>query len=406
MAQDLPQYAITTSAARARKRLTVALWTTNLSSVIASNLTYIYLASFIYRQTGRIEWSNITLMCPMAIPVVACFGIASITRRSGPRRIFAVANGCALGITLLLLLVLGHYPLAALAGATLIGVVDALQRVTRIVALKAFYPDGDVKTAVPIALSAQFIAGGLAGVLMGLAPNEAAPAVVLPWIGALFALAGAVSLLLPVVPTQHASTVEANSSVSKLLGALDAHPEMRGHFVRVVMFIGVFQGFYNLSRVALPAHLLNLSDHYVGLLQLLSSAAMLVGASCFYASARRGWRFAGRREAALIGICIGASTMAVTLHSPALNFALYFVYILAFEIMFLQCQADLVEACPREHVGTMAAYQYAAMYVAMMVIMGLGSVAVPFIGLNGVALACGVLYVLLYARTRSRPKPA
>ena len=49
---------------------------------------------------------------------------------------------------------------------------------------------------------------------------------------------------------------------------------------------------------------------------------------------------------------------------------LYCFYIVAFEFLFLRCQAHLVEECPQEMVGTMVTYQYAAMYSAMLLVTG------------------------------------
>jgi hypothetical protein len=386
----------TPGARRAQRRLSTALWVTNLASVIASNLSYLYLASLVYRSTGVIEYANAVLMCPMIIPVLACVAMTTLTRRVSPRRLFIGANVTALACAAGLALSLHAAPLLALAGAALIGFADALQRVTRIVAIKLFFPEGDVKFAVPVALSAQFAAGGLSGVLMAVAPHEASPPFMLGVIGCLFTLAAAASLFLPKSAVRPAATAAPHGGgLRAFISALAQRPPFRSTFLRAVAFVGVFQGFYNLSRVALPAHLLHLSDRFVGLLQMLSSVSMIVGAVLFYTCGRRGVAGGAQSEAALIGVCVAAATAAVSVAHPAASFVLYCVFVVAFEFLFLRAQADLVEACPQEIVGTMAAYQYAAMYSAMLLVMAAGNAVQASLHLHGIALGCGLLYLVL-----------
>ncbi|WP_321951513.1 MFS transporter [Paraburkholderia bannensis] len=382
---------------RAQRRLTVALWVTNLASVIASNLSYLYLASLIYRRTHVIQFANVVLMCPMIIPVIACVALSSITRRVAPRSIFVSANAVALVTALVLAASLSRLPELALAGAALIGLIDALQRVTRIVAIKVFFPEGNAKFAVPVALSAQFAAGGFSGVLMAVAPHDAAPAVMLGAIAALFTLATAASLFLPAASGEVSPSTQTGGSLRLFVNALAQAKGFRTTFLRAVAFVGVFQGLYNLTRVSLPAHLLHLSDRYVGLLQLLCSLSMIAGAVVFYRSGRRNFPHGPKVEALLIGCCVIAVTAAVSWLTPVGSFALYCVFIVAFEFMFLQCQADLVENCPRPLVGIMATYQYAAMYVAMLAVMAAGNAASEVFSPGAISLACGVLYLLLRA---------
>jgi hypothetical protein len=141
--------------------------------------------------------------------------------------------------------------------------------------------------------------------------------------------------------------------------------------------------------------LLHLSDRFVGLLQMLSSVSMIVGAVLFYTCGRRGVAGGAQSEAALIGVCVAAATAAVSVAHPAASFVLYCVFVVAFEFLFLRAQADLVEACPQEIVGTMAAYQYAAMYSAMLLVMAAGNAVQASLHLHGIALGCGLLYLVL-----------
>lgn len=80
-------------------------------------------------------------------------------------------------------------------------------------------------------------------------------------------------------------------------------------------------------------------------------------------------------EAILIDVCIAAATSAVAILHPTGSFVLYCFYIVAFQFLFLRCQAHLVEECPQEMVGTVATYQYAAMYSAMLLAMATGFIS-------------------------------
>jgi hypothetical protein len=416
----MPSIALTSAA---RHRLTAALWITNLASVIASNLAYLYLASLIYRTTGMISYANIVLMCPMVIPIIACVAISSATRTLPPRRIFIAANSTALLTAIVLALTLHAYPLVALAGAMSIGLADALQRVTRIVAIKVFFPQGNAKRAVPVALSAQFAAGGFSGVLMLAAPQTLTPDVMLGAIAGLFGLGAVASAFLPHASVRTASaplasadhgaahrttapvTVTSTGGFRDFFHALRSGGTLRASFLRAVAFVGLFQGFYNLSRVALPADLLHLSDRFVGLLQVLSSLSMIVGAIAFFAYGRKNRRDGARVEAIAIGVSVLAASAAVAMPHPATSFIAYCVYIFAFEFMFLSCQADLVESCPKDLVGVMATYQYAAMYVAILLVMALGNLVIdgtlvghamhPTHRFTLIAVCCGLAYGLL-----------
>lgn len=377
-------------------RTSLLLWMVNLCAICASTLSYVYLSYTTYKATSSVFLSQVVLFSPMVLPVVFVGQIHRIADRLSPRTLLQVANALSLIACAVVYSLLEDVPMVALAGGVLIGTLDALQRVGRIVAIKRYFDSGDVKSTVPLTLTAQFIAGGLAGAAIGAVRGEMTPLVTLALTCTLFAAAAGAATLLPIAPA-----LALSSSRRALWPAfselLRSNGDLRRSFCAFVAFVGVYQGFFNVSRVTLPAHVLQLSDGWVGLLQSVNSVAALVGAIVYYTQSRRGRRFPPLVMASISGVFMVAAAAGA---SVASSYLAYFAYIFFFELAFFRLQADVVVHSPPQDMPLVASVQYAGVYCGMILTIFVGSILVELVGL----LWTSVLFLAAYALAlRLRP---
>jgi predicted MFS family arabinose efflux permease len=392
----------------AQKAIASRLWGVNLTCISASTFSYVFLSYWIYRVTGNIVFSEMVLLSPMIMPVLFVFQINRLARDYQPRNVMLWASLISMAAYAVTFALLEGRPWLALTGAAAIGLLDSIQRVTRVVAVRAYFGVEQVKSTIPLTLTAQFVAGGLAGVFMSSLRDRLTPeaACVVSCTLAMFSALCAYGIRAANPSQAPVTAIESDavaSAWSQFIGALRASPELTERFLAFLILIGVFQGFFNVSRVALPAEVLGLSSEYVGLLQVVNSSAALVGALTFYAL--------GRREKvvnATVASTISALAMIAcsTVHQVAISYTAYFLFIFFFELAFFKLQSDIVAACAREHVAVVVTLQYAAVSLAMMLAIFLGGIAVSKVGLSVTALLfCAVFFLstlVMYVTFRPR----
>lgn len=364
------------------------LWATNLCSISASIFCYIYLSNYVYRIGGGILYSDAVLMAPMVIPVLLCVVLHRMSNRWPPRSLLIATNVVGLLVCLAVFNGIEALPWLAIPGCLIIGTLDAIQRISRVVAVKQYLNNEGIKQAVPLTMTAQFIAGGLAGVTFSLFNVKATPMQALAITSALYAVAalaaGAMGRL--AADRQPKAAAASAGSLRTLVGLLRGDAQLRFHFITFVAFITVFQGFFNVSRVALPAHELNLPERFVGILQAVNSFSALVGALAFFALVRKKITLSSDLVSTL---CAIAMVGAVAAHDVGVSYTLYFAYIFLFELVFFKYQSDLVTCCPANEMPLIATFQYAGVYLGMIVSIAIGGVITQYAGLFSAGLAFG-----------------
>lgn len=322
------------------------------------------------------------------MPVLFVFQINRLARDYQPRNLMLWASLICVAVYAVTFALLDGRPWLALLGAAAIGLLDSIQRVTRVVAVRAYFGVEQVKSTIPLTLTAQFVAGGLAGVFMSSLRDRLTPGAACATTCSLAMISALCAYGIRTTKSAEASVPAVESGAggsawSEFVGALRKSPELTQRFIAFLILIGVFQGFFNVSRVALPAQVLGLSSGYVGLLQVVNSSAALVGALTFYAL--------GRREKvvnATVASTISALAMIVcsTVHQIAISYSAYFLFIFFFELAFFKLQSDIVAACAREQIAVVVTVQYAAVSMAMMLAIFLGGISVSKLGLPATAL--------------------
>lgn len=372
------------------KGIAALLWVVNLCAIGASTLSYIYLSYFIYSKTSSVILSQVVMFSPMVLPIVFVFQIQRIADRVSPRALLIASNAIALLVCTVAFSVLESAPLAAIASAVAIGTLDALQRVARIVSVKRYFTSAEVKFTILLTLTAQFIAGGIAGAALGLIRGEMTPQVALVLTSLLFGAAFVAAVALPpVIRPAPASAAQAVSP--RLLEVLRRHPSLRQSFWAFVVFVSVYQGFFNLARVTLPAHVLKLSEQYVGWLQVAGSMGALLGALAFHVLSKRNVTFAPSLLAVLSAILMFVSAAGV---SVGMSFFAFFGFMFFFELAFFKLQSDVVLHSPSGDIPLIAAFQYAGVYSGMIATIFIGSLLVDHVGLLATSLVLGLAYLV------------
>ncbi|MHA6846119.1 hypothetical protein [Ralstonia syzygii] len=377
------------------RRLSAILWTVNLSSIAASVFSYVYLSYFVYQRTGNVLLSEWVLLAPMVIPVLLCLVISRIAGAGTPRGVLVACNTVGLGCALLCYSLLDRFVWPALVAALLIGFLDALQRVARTVAVKRYFSTADVKYAVPITLTAQFIAGGVAGVALAFYRTEITPLVANVIVSTGFLLAMFAARLLPDHREGQGAAAPApkpRNPLAHLRQLLAQDANLRRHFFAFLIFVSIFQGFFNVSRVTLPTYVLKLSQSWVGYLQIISASSALAGALLFVWLGKRKLTLGRPASVAVSAVALLAMAGSCGLGQPVGSYVLYFVFMFAWELLFFKYQSDLVAVTPQDQMPLVATFQYAGVYLGMLVTGTLGGMLTERIGLP----ACAGVFALVY----------
>ena len=373
-------------------RVSLLLWIVNLSSIAASVFSYVYLSYVVYQKTGSMLLSEAVLLAPMVIPVLLCLVINSAASRHSPKAILVWFNFAGVLVAAATYALVDRFVAAAVAGTLVIGFLDATQRIARTVAIKRYFSTDDIRYALPITLTAQFIAGAIAGVALSLYKSEITSVMAGAITIGAYGLGTLAAVLLPRALAQPTSAVSAGA-FGMLVQVLRASPVLQRHFFAFFLLVSVYQGFFNVSRVTLPTSVLGLSQTYVGYLQIIGATSALIAALLFAFASRRGVTPGKVAMIAMNVICLGAMAGSVAFHDVAVSYALYFVYMFFWEVLFFKHQADVVATTPPEHMALVATFQYASVYLGMIVAGFAGSWVAQGYGLFIAALAFVAFYV-------------
>ncbi|RSM71796.1 hypothetical protein DMB66_07160 [Actinoplanes sp. ATCC 53533] len=397
-------------AARSPGRDLIGLWSNTFFSVSSSTFLYLFFAIEVHNRTSSVLLSNLVLVAPLAIPALGSPVIHRVCTSGEPRRVLAGAMwlgglACAAAAALLLVVDGVLIPLCLM-----IGFVDMVQRVGRLVVINRCVSRENMRSAVPVAFSAQFSSGCVVACLIYAgAGSWISPQFALCISGAGFVLAALTAHLIAeprdVAVPQGDHTGGYRALLAAEFRALAANGRLRHAFISFVVLTTLFQGYYNLTRVALPLTTFHGSVALTGAVQFLSSFAALVAAIAFLA--------AGRRVVLGNGFtcCLAAVLMiAVAVTDLPLAFlGLYFLFMLSFELVFLRQQASIVEAADASTVALVSTLQIALIYLGMTVVVVLGSYFTSVAAVQSAAVAfclCVVGFWALYAAPRERRFPS
>ena len=107
----------------------------------------------------------------------------------------------------------------------------------------------------------------------------------------------------------------------------------------------------------------------------------------------------------LSGMSLLAMVAATQSSDVPLAYGLYFTYVFVWEILFFKYQSDVVTATPSEQMALVATFQYAGVYLGMLVFALIGGLITRYAGLTTAAVAFTLAYAVLMPLNALRRRP-
>jgi len=346
-------------------------------------LVYIFLAHYAYNKLNSLLISEFVLLAPMVVPVLLVSQINQLTNRIDARSLLLGTSATATVVCFALFTAIPLSTCTVLLGAGAVGTLDAVQRVARIVAIKRYFSPEEVGYTVPLTLTAQFVAGAIAGCIVAFFPGQITESEILIATVTLMMTAATCTVFLPKFEKVTLQSKASRVSLRSCAVLLKMNSELRLRLSKFVILCTFFQGFYSLSRITLPAHQLGLGQVHVGLLQIVASLSAIAGALAFY--------FLRRKKIAcnlplVYAACAAAMVIACVMTKASYSFSSYFVYFFLFEIAFFCLQEEIMASTSVNDMALVATVQYALVYAGMMLAIAIGAILIQEFGLTHTAI--------------------
>lgn len=254
-------------------------------------------------------------------------------------------------------ILLAHRLVAALLACFLArGLLEAVTKTARVVYTRKLF-DGPRLTLASYTFNNSYYLGGALGGALGVLLVGRVPVTTAAWIdSATFVVSACCYRWLPNVSGAdgRAAGAERPRGTLRRTGALlRGHSRLAQAVVRLVIAIGVLQGFHNSARTIIPIRVLHLGQDAVMRLQVISGSAIFLGAIAVPVLLRR--TTGSRRWLELGGLGIAAVSMGVLPRVPGAvaMYIAYFIYLFAFEFVFTTAQATIIQRCPAGELVTL-----------------------------------------------------
>lgn len=333
-----------------------------LGATAASNLVgmggNLALSVWVLRQTDSYALSSALFGCQWLLPLIWPAGMARLTAGRRPAAVAAASEwtGAVLSLALLGSVAFRCVPLV-LALVTVRGFCDGL---TRTAASLVFKLGGGAADAVERNVSRlefwRIVGTSAAGVLFSLVGERTATAAFLLAAGAVLAATGGVY-------ARAASRTERpvaepsgrTSGMAALRASLRAQPAARMWLWQLGL-VAAFQGLHNAIRIAYPQQQLGEGVAGVGVVSAVSTVGVLCG----------GW-LASREQVVrrlkplpgplLVGVVGAMAGCAVFVPFALVSYALYFVFMVLFETVFMAFNLRVVTATDHEHASSLLGFR-------------------------------------------------
>jgi hypothetical protein len=329
----------------------------------ASNLVgmagYLALSVWVLHETGSYALSSALFGCQWVLPLLWPTGMARLTAGRRPAAVAAMSEwtGAILSLALLAAVAVGSVPFA-LVLMTARGFCDGL---TRTSASLVFKLGGEPASAIERNVSRiefwRVVGTSAAGVLFSLVGDRGSTAVFLVASCAVLAMTGGLY--------HHAATATAQqpaegsspgtTGLAALRAGLRAGPVARVWLWQLGL-VASFQGLHNAIRIAYPEQQLGEGVSGVGIVSAVSTVGVLCGG--WIASRRRALDrlrpMPGPLLVAVVGV-VGVSAVLLPVAVP--SYALYFVFMLLFETVFMVFNLHVVTATTQQHAPALLGFR-------------------------------------------------
>lgn len=325
-----------------------AMWLAMFLSTVGSSTLLLALAIRIYLDTrSALDASAIYAaqwLAPIALAplIVRVFGLMS------PRTALIACEATGIGLAVAIAW-LAPFGLPALLPMLVVrGLIDVAVKSGRLVALKATFTGDRLKSATSLNGTPYILglasAGLLASVLVDRLP--------LTSIGLLssgcFAVAAACYCALRGKAAARAEGAAARPALRDLGQALAGDRRLAKALAMYLLAVATMQGYHTLARTAFPIEGLGLDAGGPAWLQSVAISGVFAGS--VLAALCVGTRaYEGLRVEAVAAVAFALMLLTWMPADPIVAFALYFLFMLVYEVVFLRLAADIMTACRPEH---------------------------------------------------------
>lgn len=320
-------------------------WAVQGSST-ASMLGLLALAVWVDQATGRVALSSLVFAGQWLATLVWPRGIARLIEGRSPSSVASLSEMVSAVLFVLCgVAVLGSNVGLALCAASLRGFTDALTRAAASVAATTLCPPGGHADQAIARLEFRRIVGtATAGVVFSLLGTNTGPVALLGLSAGIFAT---ISIGLPRVKVSR--PVPAAGPLPAPLARGEAGGRS-GYWLGMLGFITAFQGLHNAIRVAYPMNYLGQGVEGVGLVSVVATVGVLLGAWLSSGVVRLG-RSCAHPLGRLAGTTVSALALAFLIREPWVSYLSYFVFMIAFELAFMRFNLEWVAAMDPSRMG-------------------------------------------------------
>lgn len=371
------------------------LWIALLASSAGAFLFVIVLAARVFAETGSSLKASSVFAAQWLLPLALQSVNGAICTRYRIRSVLVVAEllSAVIVIACALALEVGFVPMLAVVMVR--GFLEAMTKAARIVALKQYVLPRYLRKASSLFGTSMYLSSGVGAVIGGVVAEQ------LTFLGvavvaAMFSL---VASLIYLGLARAAVAPPKQAAGGGALATFRQHPALFRTSLQLFVICGVFQGFHNVARTALPMKHLGLGITGATHLQLVSAIAIVLGALFVFRFMSDSKRTFLHHPSTLIGVTAIAMPLPYLVHSPIVAFTLYFAFIFAFEVAYTRVQNEVVVTTPTAAMGHVAAFNQGVNNAVMAVVIlaasaAIDSVAVVVVSAGWAAISVGASLVI------------
>lgn len=374
-----------------------AMWLAMFLSTVGSSTLLLALAIRIFLDTRSALDASSIYAAQWLAPIFLAPFIVRIFGLLSPRAalIACEATGIGLAVGIGWLAPLGLPALLPLLVVR--GLIDVAVKSGRLVALKATFAGDQLKSATSLNGTPYILglatAGLLASVLIEQIPLMS---IALLSSGCFAAAAIAYRMLGGAAAIRpEAAAAGARPSLRDLRPAFAADGKLARGFGLYLLAVATMQGYHTIARTVFPIEGLAMDASGPAWLQAVAIAGILAGS--ILAALCVGKRlYEGARVEAVAGLALALMLLTWLPASPAPAFALYFLFMLTYEVVFLRLAGEIMAACRPEHAPSISVAMTTYSLGGMTLVTLAGSWLATVAGLWWACVAIALLAVLLF----------
>ncbi|MDQ3337397.1 MAG: MFS transporter [Myxococcota bacterium] len=330
----------------------LVLWTAFLISSAGTYLFVIVLAGRIYAETGSALMASSVFAAQWLLPVMLSKVVGRICSSYRIRSIAVIGELLSASISIACAFAFDLSFASMLACVMLRGFFESLTRTARTVALKQYVDPRYLEKASSLFGTSMYLSSGFGAVLGTMLAER------LTFLGVAAVDAGTfvVAALLYFGIQAKPPVGRKASAGGSALATFRRYPDLFRISFYLYVISGVYQGFHNVARTALPMKHLGLDITGATNLQLVSAFGIVGGAVFVFRFMSDRRRTFARHPLFLIAITSFAMPVPFLTHDPMLSFASYCLFIFLFEVAFTRVNNEIIVTTPIESMGYVAAF--------------------------------------------------